>query len=435
MTERRLLAALATAALLISGAAQASDDAMLRAFNDAVRTLPAAPAATSRPASPDKLRATAAEKRRRSAPSKTENTAAVTLPKKEGEHDAKQATRQTEKQPLTQQVATLRQAQKNARAQQAAHIAQLTDQVNNAIAAAMRSEEALKREQAKHAKALADAQSENKKTQQARRTDYEQQLATQLRDAAAKRTALQRELDQQRSSLVAQQREAHDKEKQRLESRIAGLEAALKAAQKTPDALAEPQGDTARSSYSLGQFIASNVVVQLQMVKDSGVPFDLDALIAGLTTQLKTGQSALASAEMAQRYAAMQAALNKALVTLLEKNDAQLARLGAGRKVLKSDEGVRWFTVKPAKKPLSADQSVAVQVKVSTLGGKLINDFKDDKVPFNRSVPPLLYEAMALSGKGGTVEGWALAKDIAAREPLPAWVAPYDIIHYALTLR
>ncbi|WP_343465011.1 hypothetical protein [Pantoea sp.] len=438
MTGRHLLAALASAALLLPDATQASDDAMLRAFGDAVRTLPAAPAPAPRAAPPTKPRTHAVDTPRpRATPPKKAKDAAI-APKKDAAPDTHQARLQAEIQRLTQQVATLTQAQKNAREQQEARSAQLIKQVNDAIAAAMRSEEALKSEQAKSAKALADAQNHSKKQQQALQAEFEKQRAQQQREATAKLTALQRDLEQQRAALATQQRDSREtlnKEKQQLEKRVASLQAALDAAQKTPDALIEPQGDTARSSYSLGQFIASNIVVQLQMVKDSGIPFDLNQLIAGLTAQLKTGQSALASAEMAQRYAAMQKALTQGLDKLLEKNRAQLAKLGTGRKVLKSDGGIRWFAVKPAKKALNADQNVAVEVKVSTLGGKLINDFKDNHVPFNRSVPPLLYDAMALSGKGGAVEGWALAKDIAAREPLPPWVAPYDIIHYALTLR
>lgn len=431
MTGRHLLAALASAALLLPDATQASDDAMLRAFGDAVRTLPAAPAPAPRAAPPKKPRTHAVDTPRpRATPPKKAKDAAI-APKKDAAPDTPQARLQAEIQRLTQ-------AQKNAREQQDARSAQLIKQVNDAIAAAMRSEEALKSEQAKSAKALADAHNHSKKQQQALQAEFEKQRAQQQREATAKLTALQRDLEQQRAALATQQRDSREtlnKEKQQLEKRVASLQAALDAAQKTPDALIEPQGDTARSSYSLGQFIASNIVVQLQMVKDSGIPFDLNQLIAGLTAQLKTGQSALASAEMAQRYAAMQKALTQGLDKLLEKNRAQLAKLGTGRKVLKSDGGIRWFAVKPAKKALNADQNVAVEVKVSTLGGKLINDFKDNHVPFNRSVPPLLYDAMALSGKGGAVEGWALAKDIAAREPLPPWVAPYDIIHYALTLR
>jgi hypothetical protein len=42
---------------------------------------------------------------------------------------------------------------------------------------------------------------------------------------------------------------------------------------------------------------------------------------------------------------------------------------------------------------------------------------------------------MTLTGKGGAVEGWALAKDSFEREPLPQWVAPYDVIHYQLAIK
>ncbi|BAN99114.1 hypothetical protein E05_43480 [Plautia stali symbiont] len=56
-------------------------------------------------------------------------------------------------------------------------------------------------------------------------------------------------------------------------------------------------------------------------------------------------------------------------------------------------------------------------------------------MPFNDSLPPLLREGMSLTGKGGAVEGWALAKDIYERELLPPWVAPYDVIHYKLAIK
>ncbi|XXN63096.1 hypothetical protein ACRQ84_14145 [Enterobacter ludwigii] len=65
----------------------------------------------------------------------------------------------------------------------------------------------------------------------------------------------------------------------------------------------------------------------------------------------------------------------------------------------------------------------------------MINDFTDDNVQFEDSLPPLLHDGMSLTGKGGAVEGWALAKDSFEREPLPQWVAPYDVIHYQLAIK
>lgn len=171
------------------------------------------------------------------------------------------------------------------------------------------------------------------------------------------------------------------------------------------------------------------------MVKDIGLKISMDQLIAGLTTQLKTGDSALAGEEMARRYAAMQQSISKGLNTLVAKGYAQLDKQVAKRKVLQAGQGMRWFAVKPVKTKLIPDQQVAVTVKVSTLGGKVINDFADDTVPFNNSLPPLLHEGMALTGRGGAIEGWALAKDIYEREPLPPWVTPYDIIHYELAIK
>jgi NOL1/NOP2/fmu family ribosome biogenesis protein len=190
-----------------------------------------------------------------------------------------------------------------------------------------------------------------------------------------------------------------------------------------------------RDGYTLGQSIASNAVVQLQMVKDVGLTISMDQLIAGLTTQLKTGTSAIGGEEMSHRYAQMQAAMNKGMGPLIEKGYAQLDKQVENRKTLRSENGVRWFAVKPVKAKLIPDQQVEVSVKISTLGGKVINDFADDKVPFDNNLPPLLYDGMSLTGQGGAVEGWALAKDILEREPLPPWVAPYDVIHYQLAIK
>lgn len=224
------------------------------------------------------------------------------------------------------------------------------------------------------------------------------------------------------------------KQKQQL-AEIAQLKAELKKASTAPVQLAEPKTDAERDGYTLGQSIATNAVVQLQMVKDVGLNISMDQLIAGLTTQLQTGTSAISGAEMSQRYAKMQASMNQGMGKLIEQGYAQLDKQVEKRKTLRAENGVRWFAVKPVKAKLIPDQQVEVSVKISTLGGKVINDFADDKVPFDNNLPPLLHDAMSLTGQGGAVEGWALAKDIVEREPLPPWVAPYDVIHYQLAVK
>ena len=55
------------------------------------------------------------------------------------------------------------------------------------------------------------------------------------------------------------------------------------------------------------------------MVKDIGLSISMDQLIAGLTTQLQSGDSLLDGEEMARRYATMQASIGKGLNALIEK--------------------------------------------------------------------------------------------------------------------
>jgi len=105
------------------------------------------------------------------------------------------------------------------------------------------------------------------------------------------------------------------------------------------------------------------------------------------------------------------------------------------RKALRTENGVHWLAVKPVSSKLIPDQEVEVSVKVSTLKGKVINDFANDKVPFDNNLPPVLHDGMSLTGKGGAVEGWALAKDLYEREPLPSWVSPYEVIPYQLAIK
>lgn len=224
------------------------------------------------------------------------------------------------------------------------------------------------------------------------------------------------------------------KQKQQL-AEIAQLKADLKKAPPASVEPAEPKTDAERDGYTLGQSIASNAVVQLQMVKDVGLNISMDQLIAGLTTQLQTGTSAIGGAEMSQRYAKMQASMNQGMGKLIEQGYAQLDKQVDKRKTLRAENGMRWFAVKAVQTKLIPDQQVEVSVKISTLGGKVINDFADDKVPFDNNLPPLLHDGMSLTGQGGAVEGWALAKDIVEREPLPPWVAPYDVIHYQLAVK
>jgi DNA repair exonuclease SbcCD ATPase subunit len=339
---------------------------------------------------------------------------------------------QAEKLQLAQEVSNLKQALQDAQQQSK----QLSDVQKTA--------ELLKAKQIESDKKLAALDAEKRQHDQ-----NASQLSKQLNEAQEAVKRSEEQLKKQHAAdsvqLNQQLREANDAAKrhedaikQQHAQRITALTAELDNAKKQPaiaPPLTPPKSDAERDGYTLGQSIASNAVVQLQMVKDVGLNISLDQLIAGLSTQLKTGTSAIRSEEMSQRYATMQESINKGMSKLIEKGYAQLDKQVEKRKALRAEHGVRWFAVKPAKAKLIPDQQVEVSVKVSTLNGKVINDFADDKVPFDNNLPPLLYDGMSLTGKDGEVEGWALAKDIFEREPLPPWVAPYDVIHYQLAIK
>lgn len=495
MTQRHLLAVLISAALLLPGqAASAADDDMLRAFSEAARTLPPAPAAKPQPpakpaAKPAAKTVSKAEKKAATAPdhsseltrlrarvAELEKQSAAPAVKADdalkaqlAASDKKLAALSAEKQQQEKNIATLQQALKEAQQQQSAGSAQLTKQLSDARAAATQSADALKALKAENDKALAALQAESKKQLSAQQAESDkklaalqaeskQQLSAQQAESAQKLAAQQTASDKQLKALQSQQTESEkkltalqtqqaerekqlaalDSEKQQQAHNLAQLTRELEAAKQQPAAapkLSAPKSDAERDGYTLGQFIASNAVVQLQMVKDIGLSISMDQLIAGLTTQLQSGDSLLDGEEMARRYATMQASIGKGLNALIEKGYAQLDKKVAKRKALKKDLGMQWFAVKSVKGKLLPDQQAAVSVRVTTLSGKVINDFSHDQVPFNDSLPPLLQEGMSLTGKGGAVEGWALAKDIYEREPLPPWVAPYDVIHYQLTIK
>ena len=359
-------------------------------------------------------------------------------------NDKKLAALSAEKQQQEKNIATLQQALKEAQQQQSAGIAQLTKQLSDARAAATQSADALKALKAENDKALAALQAESKKQLSAQQAESDKKLAALQAESKQQLSAQQAESAQKLAALQTQQAErekqlaALDSDKQQQAHNLAQLTRELEAAKQQPAAapkLSAPKSDAERDGYTLGQFIASNAVVQLQMVKDIGLSISMDQLIAGLTTQLQSGDSLLDGEEMARRYATMQASIGKGLNALIEKGYAQLDKKVAKRKALKKDLGMQWFAVKSVKGKLLPDQQAAVSVRVTTLSGKVINDFSHDQVPFNDSLPPLLQEGMSLTGKGGAVEGWALAKDIYEREPLPPWVAPYDVIHYQLTIK
>ena len=506
MTQRHLLAVLISAALLLPGqAASAADDDMLRAFSEAARTLPPAPAAKPQPpakpaAKPAAKTVSRAEKKAATAPdhsaeltrlrarvAELEKLSAAPAVKANDEFMSQQAASDknlaalsAEKQQQEKNIATLQQALKEAQQQHSSGSAQLTKQLSDARTAATQSVDALKALKAENEKALAALQAESKKQLSAQQAASDKklaalqaenskalaalqaesikQLSAQQAESAQKLAAQQTASDKQLQALQSQQTESEkkltalqtqqaerekqlaalDSEKQQQAHNLAQLTRELEAAKQQPAAapkLSAPKSDAERDGYTLGQFIASNAVVQLQMVKDIGLSISMDQLIAGLTTQLQSGDSLLDGEEMARRYATMQASIGKGLNALIEKGYAQLDKKVAKRKALKKDLGMQWFAVKSVKGKLLPDQQAAVSVRVTTLSGKVINDFSHDQVPFNDSLPPLLQEGMSLTGKGGAVEGWALAKDIYEREPLPPWVAPYDVIHYQLTIK
>ncbi len=388
MTQRHLLAVLISAALLLPGqAASAADDDMLCAFSEAARTLPPAPAAKPQPpakpaakpaaktvsktekkaaAAPDhsaeltRLRARVAELEKLSAApaAKADDALKAQL----AASDKKLAALSAEKQQQEKNIATLQQALKEAQQQQSAGSAQLTRQLSDARAAATQSADALKALKAENEKALAALQAESKKQLSAQQAASDKQLKalqSQQTESEKKLTALQTQQAEHEKQLAAL-----DSEKQQQAHNLAQLTRELEAAKQQPIAapkLSAPKSDAECDSYTLGQFIASNAVVQLQMVKDIGLSISMDQLIAGLTTQLQSGDSLLDGEEMARRYATMQASIGKGLNALIEKGYAQLDKKVAKRKALKKDLGMQWFAVKSVKGKLLPDQQAAGQ--------------------------------------------------------------------------
>lgn len=421
MTQRHLPFVLIIIAFFFPAlACAAAEDDMLHAFGDAARTLPpvpvkkpkpqpkpVAPKLAEKPAAKseasdqlNQLRAQISELEKQKAALQLKNEQQEkSLKEQQSSSDKKRAALDEEKQQQSQNITRLIQELKAAQ-QQIKDATALRKQLTEAQADAKRDQDALKSQLAESAKmSLA---------QQKQQSESEKKLAS-LNEVK-----------------VMQQQN------------IAKLTAELEAAKKQPAAVvaaADPKTDAERDGYMLGQSIASNAVVQLQMVKDTGLTISLDQLIAGFSTQLQTGTSVMNNEEMSRRHAAMQETINKKMGSLIEKGYDQLNKHLEKRKALVTQNGVRWFAVKTVKAKLIPDQQVEVSVKVSTLGGKVINDFADDQVPFDNNLPPLLYEGMSLTGAGGAVEGWALAKDIFEREPLPPWVAPYDVIHYQLAIK
>ena len=252
-----------------------------------------------------------------------------------------------------------------------------------------------------------------------------------------------KELHQLRVQLANEQQASRQQAKIQREQRqqIAQLQEAAKKISATRDAPAKeitgnkPQGDAERDSYTLGQFFASNSEPMMKILAAADVKLNPDRLAAGFSARIQQQPSLVPEGEMANRYGEMQQSMQQGMEKLIGQSQQKITQQIGKRTLLKTERGVSWLMVKKANAALVADQTVAVQVKVTTLDGKVINDFSDQAVPFSASVPPLMYEGMALSGKGGAVEGWALAKDIANREPLPAWVAPYEVVHYQLALK
>lgn len=355
--------------------------------------------------------------------------AAQHRPAQQPDNKAQIATLLAEKQQLLEEVSKLKQALKKAENQ----IKLASD--------AQKKAETLKAQQVESDKKLAALDAE-KKQQALNSAELSKQL-NQVQEAVKRNEAQLKAQHAADSKLLNEQLQAvqdaakrrEDTLKQQQELNITALSAELDRAKKQSAIATSPKSDAERDGYMLGQFIASNAVVQLQMAKDSGLNVNLEQIVAGFATQLTTGTSELSSAEMSRRYSGMQEAINENMDTLIERGYEQLNQQSGKRKALVTQNGVRWYSVKPVNTKLIPEQQVQVSAKISTLKGKVINDFADDKVPYDNNLPPLLYDGMSLTGQGGAVEGWALAKDIIEREPLPPWVAPYDVIHYQLAIK
>ena len=361
----------------------------------------------------------------------------------------------TNKQTIASQEEALRAAAKGSGQQTDAKVADLNQQlqsVKKQLAQLQQEKQGataqLSQQLAERQKALQDLQTKLNAT--------EKQLAQEKQGADAKETlprsaeqaqlqsqltALQQQYQQSQQEYKKQRQRADnlDKELTQLNNLINSGKALAqdvsKAVQPASSTPSVPQTEAERDSYALGQFLAANLDAQIKIIKDAGITILSDPLNAGLTTKLSNGQSAIGNKEMEARYRKLDEKVNQGMNRLIAKGYERLREKTGNRKALKESEGMTWFTVKPVKSRLKANAVAAVTVKMTTLEGKTINAFSDEQVVFDQNLSPLLYEALSLTGKNGEIEGWALAQDIFEREPLPGWVAPYEVVHYQLSVK
>lgn len=192
--------------------------------------------------------------------------------------------------------------------------------------------------------------------------------------------------------------------------------------------------DAGRNAYVFGQSVASALSSRLRLIRDAGIEINNAALITGFRDGI-AGKSIIDDNELIDRYQTIQELQHASLEQLVTSAYEKIDDITENRKPVQKDEDIRWFLLKAGEGKIEENHRAGVHVYVETQDKRVINDFTDEQVLFDKDLPTLMFEGIKIAGKKGRVEAWALAKDIMDVEPLPDWITPYDIIHYTLTVK
>lgn len=192
--------------------------------------------------------------------------------------------------------------------------------------------------------------------------------------------------------------------------------------------------DAGRNAYVFGQSVASALSSRLRLIRDTGIEINNAALINGFRDGI-AGKSIIDDNELIDRYQTIQELQHASLEQLVTSAYEKIDDITENRKPVQKNEDIRWYLLKAGEGKIEENHRAGVHVYVETQDKRVINDFTDEQVLFDKDLPTLMFEGIKIAGKKGRVEAWALAKDIMDVEPLPDWITPYDIIHYTLTVK
>lgn len=192
--------------------------------------------------------------------------------------------------------------------------------------------------------------------------------------------------------------------------------------------------DTAerKQAYVVGQAMAAMLRERLHGYTDTGVKLDIARIIAGLGDGLRERMQ-MKKADMDDAWQGFAKKLQVHIAERVKEGEVLITSLGAGRKPLKTVDGIVFYTVKKGKPINKSDAPRTLALReASAADNRTISQMPSLTLGPDDDMPSVIEAVFPLLGPGSDIEAFAMARAVYGDRALPKGIAPYTVLKYEL---